>query len=74
MEETRAQIADRHQQEWNEFRKVILTCAIQEQDMEQAKLAKTLADVLKICQTEERKALDFAEGAFDGSVEIAWEE
>lgn len=75
MIESRTEISERHALEWNTFRNDILIPAFQSGDSNEAKLAKTLADTIRITQDGERRAWNFAEGgSVDGTLELAWDD
>lgn len=70
--ESRAAVSSRHRREWRDFREKVLAEA---QDVESAKYARALADILKVYQEGERKACGFGEGdGADQNLEIAWSE
>lgn len=64
-------ISERHRKEWANFRKKMLDNLIKKGDIEEAKLAKAIADVLKVYQEGERRAWEDKETA-DCKFEITW--
>lgn len=69
----RQELAARHLEEWQTFRKLHVQPCIDTGDEVQAKFVKTLADTLRIAQEAERRALLSGEGMeTDGPTEIEW--
>lgn len=70
----RGAISRRHVEEWQLFRKAALAPLLESLDGDAAKTAKAIADVIKICHQEERKAHDFGEGIVTPQgFQIGWE-
>lgn len=78
MNEKKEDVSLRHKEEWKTFRKNILPSVLQNRDLDEAKIAKAIADVLKTCQEGERKAWDFDRpdeaAQSGGAMTISWEE
>ena len=75
MDETR-ELSKLHQEEWARFRAEIMRPLYEKVAGGDEKNAKTLADVLKICQEGERKAQLFranSSGDQDQSLEVCFE-
>lgn len=72
MEENKNEVSLRHRREWREFRDTFLKNAMLEDNAESAKLAKAIADVLKVYQEGERKAWGFSDQEISEALEIAW--
>ena len=72
-DENKAQVSQRHRSEWLAFRSELLNPAITNKDLELAKIAKAVADILKIYQEGERKAYGFADGETDLATQICWD-
>ena len=72
MSENKNEVSERHKREWEMFRKSFLSRAMEEGDGECAKLAKAVADVLKVYQEGERKAYGFTEEETGEALEIRW--
>lgn len=68
-------VSQRHKDEWKKFREVQLASLLSNPDADAAKIAKAIADVLKVYQEGERKAWDFnEEQTTDNSITFAWED
>ena len=74
MQENKTDVSSRHREEWATFHTELLEPAIQNRDMDAAKFAKAVADILKIYQEGERKAYGFADGECDAVTSISWDE
>lgn len=75
--ESKEEISQRHCGEWKDYRSGILMPAMNSGDEKEVKVAKALADAIRITQDGERRAFVFCEGraeAADTALEIAWEE
>lgn len=74
MAESKARIAERHAAEWEKYRLEILGPSQASGEEKAVKVAKTLADAIRITQDGERRAWNFAEGgsADDCALEIVW--
>lgn len=72
--ESKAEIAERHHNEWQEFRRILLDRILRDCDTELAKHAKAVADVIKACQEGERNSLGYGDGqATQEGLTIRWE-
>ena len=70
----RGDISRRHGEEWELFRRCVMAPLLESLDADSAKTAKAIADVIKICHQEERKAHDFGEGIVTPQgFQIGWE-
>lgn len=75
MESTEQKMALRHEEEWRRFREEVLTPLYEKVAGGDEKNAKSLADIIKICQEGERKAHVFggATDAADSSLQVCFE-
>lgn len=72
---SKADVFQRHKDEWRKFHKTLLAKLIDEPDADAAKTAKAIADVLKVYQEGELKAWDYQDtDSQDNSFTFAWEE
>ncbi len=73
--ESRQQMGERQQREWQNFREELLPPAMQMPTPEAASYVKSIAETIRITQEGERKAQEFASGQMDeGGIAIVWEE
>lgn len=75
MDRSQQKISVRHEAEWRRFREEILSPLYNKVAGGDEKNAKALADILKICQEGERKALLFGgDTAQDNSLQVCFED
>lgn len=74
----RKEMAEAHGEEWDRYRATVLQSAWASGDERAAKIAKVLADCIRITQDGERRSCLFMEVAMreevDGAVCYGWEE
>lgn len=71
MVEDKNAVSQRHRDEWRAFRESFFAAGMTGIDLDDAKLAKAVADILKVYQEGERKAYGFAE-VEGGSISMGW--
>lgn len=73
VEESKAEVSARHKREWHDLRVLYVEPLYgDDADLEKAKMARALADILKISQEGERKAWGFGEGEDAGPLDVQW--
>lgn len=73
MKDTLGAICVRHREEWARFRNGLLNSVLDSGDLEQIKVCKGLAEVLKICQEAERRTFVDDGAAEAGDYVVSWE-